>query len=402
MSNNLNHICRAAVIGVGLAVCVSSTAASSSTRRMYAIGNSLTADAVVFGGGMEGFATARGNTYVGGKAIRWGMGLATHWNDYATGTQTTANTTVWPSFFQTAFANETYDAIVLQPFSNALAAELPAARNIIDVARGNPQNRNADLYVYQPWPGLAGGTDALTFDTTWQLPYAGGDVINWPSKDYFRQAFTTLRSDYSANDVYLIPAGEVFEELSRRMARGEIAGLTDGHALYVDGLHASYEVGRYAAATTYYASLFAEDPRGLPIPSEYASKVTPTIARAIQDSVWHVLTSQAIDTGVWAPGDVSGNGVVNFDDLLTIAKNYGRAASSGTNARPSGDITHDGVVNFDDLLQLAAHYGTSNAIPATAEFSDSFVADWSLAQSLVPEPSAIAAIGLVGFARRRR
>ncbi len=58
-----------------------------------------------------------------------------------------------------------------------------------------------------------------------------------------------------------------------------------------------------------------------------------------------------------AVGDATGDGKVNFDDLLVLAQNYKKPNRHWS----QGDFTGDGIVNFDDLLILAQHY-----IPAPA------------------------------------
>lgn len=93
-------------------------------------------------------------------------------------------------------------------------------------------------------------------------------------------------------------------------------------------------------------------------------------------------------------GDADLNGQVNFDDLLVLAKGYGQPG-----VWASGDFNGSDAVDFDDLLLLASAYGFNASVSVGA-----FEADWALAQSIVPEPSAClalaAAAGLVG--RRRR
>src|SRR5207253_2948310 len=60
-------------------------------------------------------------------------------------------------------------------------------------------------------------------------------------------------------------------------------------------------------------------------------------------------------------GDANHDGTVGFDDLLTLAQNYGQ--SSRTYA--DGDFDHDGTVSFTDLLLLAQQYGkTLDPAPA--------------------------------------
>jgi hypothetical protein len=59
-------------------------------------------------------------------------------------------------------------------------------------------------------------------------------------------------------------------------------------------------------------------------------------------------------------GDADGNGVVNFNDLLALARNYNKAGAT----RSQGDFNGDGVVNFNDLLILAKNYNRSLVPPA--------------------------------------
>jgi hypothetical protein len=61
-------------------------------------------------------------------------------------------------------------------------------------------------------------------------------------------------------------------------------------------------------------------------------------------------------------GDANRDRVVNFADLLVLAKNY-----NGTNKTwADGDFTGDGIVNFADLLILAKAYNKALPPPAPA------------------------------------
>ena len=86
-------------------------------------------------------------------------------------------------------------------------------------------------------------------------------------------------------------------------------------------------------------------------------------------------------------GDTDLSGNVNFDDLINLAQNYGGTGKNWFN----GDSDYNGTVNFDDLIPLAQNYNASAANLQAAGLSDAFVADWALAQSLVPEPTTLAA-----------
>lgn len=101
------------------------------------------------------------------------------------------------------------------------------------------------------------------------------------------------------------------------------------------------------------------------------------------------------------PGDATGNGMVDFNDLLTVAQHYGTPSPVPATAYAYGDFTIDGTVDFNDLLVLAQHYGQSADVSA---FSVGFQHDWASAQASIPEPMSL---GLVGFGmivmgRRRR
>lgn len=60
------------------------------------------------------------------------------------------------------------------------------------------------------------------------------------------------------------------------------------------------------------------------------------------------------------PGDANLDGQVAFDDLLTLAQNYGLSHGA---TWAQGDFNGSGAINFNDLLLLAQNYGPS---PATA------------------------------------
>jgi hypothetical protein len=102
---------------------------------------------------------------------------------------------------------------------------------------------------------------------------------------------------------------------------------------------------------------------------------------------------------LFAEGDATLDGRVNFADLVALAQHYGRADAHWHN----GDFNFDGVTNFADLVMLAKNYNTGVANVATLG-NASLTADWALAQSLVPEPAAfalLAGVGIVSGPRRR-
>lgn len=99
-------------------------------------------------------------------------------------------------------------------------------------------------------------------------------------------------------------------------------------------------------------------------------------------------------------GDTDLNGNIDFDDLLRLAEAYSKPGTW-----VNGDSDYSGTVDFNDLLALARNYGNPppRAESLAAAAGDAFAADYALAVSVVPEPSAaLAVIGLLAGRVRRR
>jgi len=99
------------------------------------------------------------------------------------------------------------------------------------------------------------------------------------------------------------------------------------------------------------------------------------------------------------PGDANNDGKVGFDDLVILARNYGKNGA----VWEDGDFNADGNVGFDDLVILARNYGKMSAAQLNA-LSPAFRADVEQAFAEVPEPS-VAALFFISSAmllRRRR
>ena len=93
---------------------------------------------------------------------------------------------------------------------------------------------------------------------------------------------------------------------------------------------------------------------------------------------------------------------VEFQDLIVLAQNYNATGLDVLTSWTKGDATGDGIVEFQDLVALAQVYNLS--VSGLIGDPDAFAADWALAQSLVPEPTSVARLGLGGLimGRRRR
>ena len=70
-------------------------------------------------------------------------------------------------------------------------------------------------------------------------------------------------------------------------------------------------------------------------------------------SLWRLLTV-----------DVTGNGVVNFRDIVAVANNYGKTVAGGANRK--ADVNNDGKVDIDDLIAVAEAVDAAAGAPAIA------------------------------------
>jgi hypothetical protein len=111
-----------------------------------------------------------------------------------------------------------------------------------------------------------------------------------------------LRKAYEgkAKPVLMVPVGDVLLELHERMRVAKVPGFTDIAKVYVDAIHFN-NVGSYIVGTTFYATLFRNDPRGMTA-DPYNEKLDPKkdrlidekLAAAIQDAVWTVVSKHPL------------------------------------------------------------------------------------------------------------
>lgn len=99
-------------------------------------------------------------------------------------------------------------------------------------------------------------------------------------------------------------------------------------------------------------------------------------------------------------GDANHDGMVGYDDLLTLSHNYGRDNATWE----EGDFNGDGKVDFQDLLLLARDYGQGLTSAQMASFDPAFRADLQQALADLPEPASLALLTPLALLclRRRR
>jgi hypothetical protein len=270
------------------------------TLRVYHIGNSVT-DTIRYPA-LAQLASSRGQDYVYGRHMIPGAPLEWIWDHPAEGFGDRPY-----GHYPQALREYKWDVLTLQPFDRKLEgnedADLPTAKRFIDLAL--PKSPDVQIYVYSRWPrreevkGKKGEYVPLDYSAKWLREYTGGWDGTNETRDYFERVVTGLREAYPElkKPVLLIPVGDVMLELDARMRAGKVAGFDNVQQLYRDRIHLN-EAGSYVVGCTFYATLFAQSPVGLP---SAPYKVTdPKLAQAIQQAAWDVVSKHEL-AGVAKP-----------------------------------------------------------------------------------------------------
>jgi hypothetical protein len=199
-------------------------------------------------------------------------------------------------YYPQALSQYQWDILTLQPFDRHLDGEdgdVPISRKFIDLAL--PKSPNLRIYVYSRWP-RRDENGSINYEQKWLRRYTGGWDGTEETQDYFKQVTQSLRNAYPQlqDRIFMIPVGDVFLELDRRMRAGQVPGYTSIAQVYSDGIHVN-AVGSYIVGCTFYATLLQDNPQGLSA-SPYEIN-DPELVNTIQEVVWEVVRSEPL-TGV--------------------------------------------------------------------------------------------------------
>jgi hypothetical protein len=142
---------------------------------------------------------------------------------------------------------------------------------------------------------------------------ARADEIKELNAYYFGNSYTGKKNFpemWAEGRLGMIPVGDVFLELDKKMRAGQVPGIVNVGEFSADGGHLRSGLPRYTLAATYYAVLFREHPdkvdwRIFQDRANYDSKkfgfyvhqpdlavhldITPERAKAINDTIWEVV-----------------------------------------------------------------------------------------------------------------
>lgn len=354
-----------------------------------------------------------------------------------------------------------FDAVILQPYiayhepsgytateqTNGARGDRAALNDFIRYASGDNPSAHAvtrKFYIYSAWPQALGienraldtdGDGVFSFSEFYSQPYAPptnpatavNARIHVPSRAYLDLLYTTARADNPsvANNIHVIPLGEVFAELDRLIRTGGLPGIEAFHNrnlayfvkarageqitfnfiyppgqpsqwgdnfiaaqgiknLYCDNIHwndqthntiDSGTLGSYIAAATVNAVLTGQDPRLIPV-SEVArhyEQIDPSLDAAlvgkVQEVVWNVITSTnwyginyAERTGVGTPPEKAGS-YRAFKQAAFSPADQADPAVSGETADPDGD----GQANILEFFRQTDPLLPTSGLPVVLE-----------------------------------
>ena len=263
--------------------------ASRKTLRVYHIGNSVT-DTINYNG-LRQLAENRGNKHIFGRHMIPGAPLSWIWEHPGSGFREEPF-----GYYPNALTNYQWDALTLQPFDRHLDGkdgDIAMAKNFINLAL--KKSPNLRIYVYSRWP-RKDKDGSLDFEGKWRRKYTGGWDGTEETRDYFERLTQELRTAYSKfqDCIFLIPVGDVLNELNRRMKAGKVLGYSSIAQVYSDGIHFN-NIGSFIVGCTFYATLYHENPKGLP--SSPYKVDNPALAATVHDAVWNVVSMHPL-TGV--------------------------------------------------------------------------------------------------------
>jgi ELWxxDGT repeat protein len=202
-------------------------------------------------------------------------------------------------------------------------------------------------------PGAGGSTPTRFFDVNGAVVILASDGTHPPSLFRFEPEAvkpTVVGAQFTRVGGKAAVVVDFTEDVSGSLAVADLVvmNLTTGQALDPAAFTLTYDAGNNRATFTLGGGVLGD--------GTYRATLA---AGAVRDASDNPLAADGtLDFFVLA-GDANGDRVVNFNDLLVLARNYNTAGAGWAD----GDFNGDGVVNFNDLLMLARNYNKTLEVP---------------------------------------
>jgi RHS repeat-associated protein len=234
---------------------------------------------------------------------------------------------------------------------------------------GTGRGKGYFSYTIQPKAGLATGTQIrnvalISFDNQTIIATNQSNPFDPASADPTREALITIDNTPPAYaNAPTFNYAERYQPLTFRFAedvRGFdasdllVRNLTTGAVISADDLFVTYDPQTFTVSVSFGDNVTNNGIVGVLPDGRYEVTLK---AGSVTDLVGNPLAADQTSSFSFLLADFDNNGaVIQFDDLLILAQNYGR--TSGVGYR-EGDANFDGAVNFDDLLIVAQKYGST-------------------------------------------
>ncbi len=86
----------------------------------------------------------------------------------------------------------------------------------------------------------------------------------------------------------VIPAGQALARLHDEIEQGDVPGVTDIRAFFLDDIHVN-DTGAYFVSLAHYATLYGRSPVGLPHQIPDGDAVPAELARKLQEIAWEAV-----------------------------------------------------------------------------------------------------------------
>lgn len=248
--------------------------------RIYWIGNSVT-DALQYGDWVKSAESA-------GEQIEWGRhmipGAPIGW--------------IWEhpdgicespyGCYPNALNNYTWDVVSLQPYDWGLDSDIDYGGRFIELTlKKSPQ---CMFVIFGHYPRQSNIDKHGGYQQAWVQPHTGGYDGSNEFREFYEKLADALNQNHNtATPVVVVPVGEVYFELDKKMRAGEFPGKSDiVSAAYKDGIHQN-EFGNYIVGCSYFATIFRKAPTNF-TEANYEG-VSSEQAAIIKQTVWDVVST---------------------------------------------------------------------------------------------------------------
>ncbi len=201
--------------------------------------------------------------------------------------------------YTTALPTGNYDVMIVTeavPLLNhtAWSETYKIANDFLTYAREDrPDIR---YYIYETWHCINTGLETEGEDGP--CPYDADASLLWQPRllnDFPKWAkiVDSVRVLQDYEDVYMVPAGQAFYNLSQEIDLGNVPGFTSFRELFEDDIHLTL-TGNYFVACVMYACIYKESPLGLShsLLDEWGDSwlnISEEVAEIMQDVAWRTV-----------------------------------------------------------------------------------------------------------------